>query len=123
MRYCRSCRERVQQLGRFLILKRDDFRCAYCGKQALEDGAGLHLDHVVPRIAGGRDIASNLITSCAECNLSKHAELLTPRQTARYLAEIQRRNEQSGISNETGIRENGSERESEEVADAQVQAG
>jgi hypothetical protein len=54
---------------RFEILKRDGFRCRYCGATAVD--VLLHVDHVVPRAGGGTDDAANLITACADCNLGK----------------------------------------------------
>lgn len=54
---------------RFEILKRDGFRCHYCGITAM--GSPLHVDHVVPASKGGSDDPANLITSCERCNLGK----------------------------------------------------
>lgn len=83
---------------RFLILRRDKFKCAYCGLSSLEDGVGLHVDHAVPRSHGGPDIASNLITACERCNLSKTNGELDVETLDRVLAEIGKRNEVNGIS-------------------------
>jgi len=54
---------------RFEVLKRDGFRCRYCGISSLS--ALLHVDHVIPRAEGGTDDPANLIASCAACNLGK----------------------------------------------------
>lgn len=54
---------------RFEILKRDGFRCRYCGATAVE--SLLHVDHVVPEASGGTDDPTNLVSSCASCNLGK----------------------------------------------------
>lgn len=54
---------------RFEILKRDGFRCRYCGATAVD--VLLHVDHVVARANGGTDDPENLVTSCADCNLGK----------------------------------------------------
>lgn len=59
---------------RFDILRRDGFRCRYCGKQAAE--AELHVDHLRPRAEGGTDHPSNLVTACADCNGGKRAKLV-----------------------------------------------
>lgn len=61
--------------NRFAILKRDGFRCVYCGKRASE--AQLHVDHVHPRCKGGSDDPLNLVTACSFCNLSKGAQTIT----------------------------------------------
>jgi 5-methylcytosine-specific restriction endonuclease McrA len=42
----------------------------YCGKSQ-QDGATLHVDHVVPVIDGGDSEDGNLVTACDECNLGK----------------------------------------------------
>ena len=54
---------------RFEILKRDGFRCHYCGATAMS--APLHVDHVLATSRGGTDDPGNLITSCQDCNLGK----------------------------------------------------
>lgn len=56
---------------RFSILQRDSFRCRYCGRTANEPGVVLHIDHVVPVVAGGLSVEGNLLTACAVCNLGK----------------------------------------------------
>lgn len=67
--------EMLPQWLRFEILKRDRFRCAYCGARAA-DGALLQVDHVKPKFEGGTDDPSNLTTSCQPCNRGKGARLL-----------------------------------------------
>jgi hypothetical protein len=59
----------VSKRLRFEILRRDDFRCTYCGATPLE--RQLHVDHVVPVTLGGTDISENLTTACAACNSGK----------------------------------------------------
>lgn len=66
---------------RFEILRRDGFRCTYCGSSP-SDGAELHVDHVVPQALGGTDDPSNLTTSCADCNAGKSSSSPTPEQVA-----------------------------------------
>lgn len=55
---------------RFMVFKRDEFRCRYCGIGA-RDGAILHADHVIPRSKGGLTALENLVTACIDCNLGK----------------------------------------------------
>lgn len=62
---------------RFEILKRDGFKCVYCGAKPEQNK--LHIDHVLPRSKGGLNIKSNLVTCCKECNLGKSDVLLTKR--------------------------------------------
>ncbi len=63
---------------RFEILKRDGFRCVYCGATPLQ--RLLHVDHVTPRSKGGSNDPSNLVTACLVCNLGKSA---TPLDTSK----------------------------------------
>lgn|SRR5574343_96611 len=55
---------------RFEILKRDKFKCVYCGNGIL-DGRKLHIDHIRPKNLGGDNSPSNLVTACQQCNLGK----------------------------------------------------
>jgi hypothetical protein len=59
---------------RFQVLRRDGFRCTYCGRTP--PAVVLHIDHVVPFSAGGRTTLDNLRASCGECNLGKGASRL-----------------------------------------------
>lgn len=43
--------------------------CAYCGRGLSRREATA--DHVVPRAAGGRTTASNIVAACHSCNLVK----------------------------------------------------
>ncbi len=61
----------ASQRLRAYILRRDNFRCVYCG--AAPAHFSLHLDHVVPRVRGGVTHPANLVTACATCNLKKSA--------------------------------------------------
>lgn len=61
---------------RFEILKRDEFKCRYCGRTEA-DGVKLHVDHVIAVALGGRNDPDNLATACADCNLGKAANMLT----------------------------------------------
>lgn len=54
---------------RIYILRRDGYRCVYCGAEPAR--CYLELDHVIPRSAGGLTHPSNLVTACRTCNLTK----------------------------------------------------
>ncbi len=57
---------------RYLVLRRDDFKCQYCGRSpSTTPGLELELDHVVPWSAGGETTLENLRSSCSECNIGK----------------------------------------------------
>ena len=55
---------------RFLILKRDNYRCVLCGR-GTEDGVKLEIDHIEPISNWGRTTESNLRTLCRPCNQGK----------------------------------------------------
>jgi 5-methylcytosine-specific restriction endonuclease McrA len=54
-------------LTRKNILRRDGFKCAYCGRSDLP----LTIDHIIPRAKGGSDSWENLISACTFCNNHK----------------------------------------------------
>ncbi len=57
---------RTIQLTRKNVLRRDHFRCQYCGGRE-----SLTLDHVFPKSRGGRDLWENLVAACSSCNARK----------------------------------------------------
>lgn len=62
----------IRQEKRLAIYLRDGCACVWCG-DAVETGAQLTLDHLVPAIKGGSNHESNLVTACARCNSSRGA--------------------------------------------------
>lgn len=57
---------------RFLIMKRDDFKCKQCGKSpATHPHTVLEVDHIVPWSKGGETVFENLQTLCSQCNSGK----------------------------------------------------
>lgn len=75
------------------ILRRDEYRCQYCGRQTSQ----LTIDHIVPRYRGGQHSWENLVTACPQCNRRKGGRTLSearmkllrqsfePRPTAQYI--------------------------------------
>lgn len=57
-------------LTRAALMRRDHYRCAYCGSRAET------IDHVVPRSRGGLHTWENCVASCARCNHRKADRLL-----------------------------------------------
>lgn len=51
------------------ILRRDEYRCVYCGEEF--QPRDLTLDHVQPRMRGGDHSEGNLVASCRACNAEK----------------------------------------------------
>lgn len=76
---------------RFLVLRRDGFRCRYCGAKAPD--VQLHVDHVVPRARGGSSDVANLVTACRQCNLGKGTlDVNAAEQLAAVICELDQRN-------------------------------
>ncbi len=63
-------RAKMSDSLRYSILKRDGFKCQICGATA-QEGAKLHVDHIIPVSKGGKTVASNLRTLCDRCNIGK----------------------------------------------------
>lgn len=68
-------RKQISKKIRFEVLKRDSFKCQYCG--ATPTDTLLHIDHITPVALGGKNNLDNLITACASCNLGKSATPLS----------------------------------------------
>jgi 5-methylcytosine-specific restriction endonuclease McrA len=54
-------------LTRKNVLRRDNYKCAYCGRSDLQ----LTIDHIKPKSRGGLDDWENLVTACIKCNNKK----------------------------------------------------
>jgi CRISPR/Cas system Type II protein with McrA/HNH and RuvC-like nuclease domain len=104
---CIECRDAINlarregiNRARFIIFERDDFKCIYCGRSSIEDGASLCLDHIMPYSDEWKDNSIyNLITSCSDCNFQKGCGVLSPRVYARIIKRNIRIN--GGISKTT----------------------
>jgi 5-methylcytosine-specific restriction endonuclease McrA len=64
---------RIDPQLRRQVLRRDGYRCQYCGRYTQRP----HLDHVKPRSKGGKDTLGNLRVACPACNLSKSDKVIT----------------------------------------------
>ena len=51
-------------LTRKNVIKRDGHRCQYCG----DTRSPMTVDHVIPKIYGGKDAWENLVCACIKCN-------------------------------------------------------
>ena len=49
------------------LFRRDNHTCQYCGKKSNQ----LTIDHIVPKVKGGKDTWENLVTACHRCNNQK----------------------------------------------------
>jgi 5-methylcytosine-specific restriction endonuclease McrA len=53
------------------VLKRDHYKCAYCGHKANT------VDHIIPKSRGGRHQWENVVAACRPCNAKKADKLLS----------------------------------------------
>lgn len=70
LRYVKVPYRRRVAFSKRAVLRRDRFRCAYCG------GPATTVDHVIPSSRGGRDDFRNCVAACSACNLRKGDRLL-----------------------------------------------
>lgn len=66
----RPVRMAFTRTERFLIMKRDAYRCCICGRDA-SDGAKLEVDHKHAKSKGGAADLNNGWTLCYDCNRGK----------------------------------------------------
>jgi hypothetical protein len=53
-------------------------RCEYCRLSQIGQEATFHIDHAIPRAAGGPTTADNLALACVSCSLRKWAHQMAP---------------------------------------------
>jgi len=81
------------------------FRCIYCGRSSItSEDVVLQVEHVHPRDDGGKDILSNLVTACQQCNVEKGKNLLPKHIEDEILEEVARRNKESKLRPKTEIK-------------------
>lgn len=80
-KFIRQIYRREVPFSRKNILVRDSFVCQYCGREF--PPADLTIDHVIPKVQGGNNIWTNVVTSCRCCNIRKGGH--TPRQAGMHL--------------------------------------
>jgi hypothetical protein len=65
---CRTVNWRL----RFIVMRRDNFRCKQCGRSpATDKDVVLHVDHIKAWAKGGETTVENLQTLCSVCNIGK----------------------------------------------------
>lgn len=101
---------------RLAIYLRDSFRCLYCCADLHSaDPRDITLDHLTPKVDGGSNDPSNLVTACRSCNCSRQDKSLLlfagpetirdiRRHTARKITRY-RKLAKALISGETGMEE------------------
>jgi len=75
---------RAPLLANPLLFRRDDNLCMYCGQQFVN--SQLTRDHIVPRVQGGKDRWTNVVTACQRCNHFKGGR--TPEQAGMELLAV-----------------------------------
>ncbi len=61
----------VSNENRQTVIDRSGGRCEYCRMHYSLQGATFHVEHTIPRSAGGSDDDWNLAWACPSCNLHK----------------------------------------------------
>lgn len=60
------------------VISRAGNRCEYCQLSQLGQEAVFHIDHILPRVAGGATELGNLALACVSCSLRKWARQTAP---------------------------------------------
>jgi len=73
---------RTVKFSRSNVYLRDRHRCQYCNEEFSHDA--LTLDHVIPRMNGGKTVWDNVVAACSPCNHAKsHFTKMKPRNAPR----------------------------------------
>lgn len=79
-KFAEGIRSRIS-LNNKTLFRRDQYICAYCGNEF--EAQHLTRDHVIPSSRGGKNIWTNVVTSCNGCNRIKDAR--TPEEAGMKL--------------------------------------
>jgi len=72
--YVRVPRSMGIPLTRRTVMLRDGHTCQYCGKCLTK--SDMTIDHIVPRVRGGKTTWENVVCACKACNLRKGSKSL-----------------------------------------------
>lgn len=78
IKFVRIVYKREVPFGKRNVFVRDNYTCQYCGKQFSKHTKALTIDHVIPKVRGGKSTWENCVASCKECNTRKGKR--TPRE-------------------------------------------
>jgi hypothetical protein len=68
-------REPIGERIRYLVFRRDGFKCVFCGAAPRKGNRViLHVDHILPVSKGGTNSIDNLRTLCSKCNRGRGAD-------------------------------------------------
>ena len=70
---------------RQLVRRRAKNSCEYCQIRQDQEPLPFHIEHIIPRRHGGKDLSNNLALACHHCNLNKGANLSGARALGAYL--------------------------------------
>ncbi len=87
-------RPQLVRFSRRNVYLRDNHRCQYCGHTFPD--AELTLDHVIPRVSGGKTNWTNVVAACGQCNRRKGGR--TPEQAGLQLLRAPRRPQWSPLT-------------------------
>lgn len=76
-----SLRSSLSRFGPYTLaalIWRGDMRCTWCHRRITRET--YCIDHVVPRVQGGADDASNVVLACRPCNLERYSVNEIPRR-------------------------------------------
>jgi 5-methylcytosine-specific restriction endonuclease McrA len=66
------------RFSRHNLMLRDKFTCQYCGVRLTHKDCTI--DHVIPRVRGGKKRWDNLVCACFKCNSAKgHRNIIKPK--------------------------------------------
>lgn len=72
--YVRNLMKRKLSFSKNILMLRDNSECQYCGHPVTYHTATI--DHVLPRIKGGKTSFTNCVVACRPCNTHKAGKLL-----------------------------------------------
>lgn len=86
-------RLRIKDYSNDPVLLASDFRCAYCGRDLLENVdtfVTFARDHVLPKSRGGSDGTANRVAACAACDTLKASARTRDVEQARRVVKLRR---------------------------------
>lgn len=81
LKFIRRIYRREVPFSRKNVLVRDEYTCQYCGGE--HTSGDLTIDHIIPKVQGGSNEWTNVVTCCRSCNMKKGGR--TPRQAGMQL--------------------------------------
>lgn len=69
LKYIRVGRQVTMPFKKQVVYLRDNHICQYCGRKL--DKGDCTLDHVIPKVKGGKSSYTNCVTACKSCNTKK----------------------------------------------------